>query len=84
MRSDFVPSHVTGRISGGRRGARRDVAVAVNGRVWGVSRSVHIRGDPAEYYSVLVSEDVLVEGRNTIEVFSVHRKRGKYLLRRLR
>jgi len=83
-RSDFVPVHVTGRILGGRRGARRNVAVAVNGRIWGVSRSVHIRGDRAEYYSVLVSEDVLVEGRNTIEVFSVHRKRGKYLLRRLR
>lgn len=83
-RSAFVPTHVTGRISGGRRGARRNVAVAVNGRIWGVTRTAHIRGDPAEYYSVLVSEDVLQEGRNTIEVFSVSRNRGRYMLRRLR
>lgn len=83
-RSSFVPAHVTGRISGGRRGARRDIAVAVNGRIWGLSRSVHIRGNPAEYYSVLVSEDVLVEGANRVEVFSVARQSGRYLLRRLR
>jgi len=49
-----------------------------------VTRTAHIRGDPAEYYSVLVSEDVLQEGRNTIEVFSVSRNRGRYMLRRLR
>ncbi|MGI8749861.1 MAG: sulfatase-like hydrolase/transferase [Thermoleophilaceae bacterium] len=83
-RSAFVPTHVTGRISGGRRGARRDIAVAVNGRVWGLTRSVHIRGNPAEYYSVLISEDVLLPGANRIDVFSVGHSRGRYLLRRLR
>ncbi len=79
----FVPAHITGQIKGGRRGARRDIAVAVNGRVWGLSRSVHIRGDPAEYYSVLVSSDVLLEGRNRIEVFEVGHRGGRYTLRRL-
>ena len=42
--SSFIPSHVTGRITGGRRGARRDIAVTVNGRIWAVTRSVRIRG----------------------------------------
>ncbi|MGI8846389.1 MAG: sulfatase-like hydrolase/transferase [Thermoleophilaceae bacterium] len=83
-RSNFVPIHVTGRIFGGRRGARRDIAVGVNGRIWGVTRSVHILGNPAEYYSVLISEDVLLEGQNKIEVFSVDRNGGRFLLRRLR
>jgi hypothetical protein len=82
--SAFVPTHVTGRISGGGRGARRNIAVAVNGRIWGVTRSVHIRGNPGEYYSVLISEDVLVPGRNRIDVFTVGKKRGKTVLRRLR
>jgi hypothetical protein len=83
-RAAFLPTHVTGRITGGRRGARRDIAVAVNGRIWGLSRSVHIRGNPREYYSVLVSEAVLAPGRNRIQVFSVGHRRGRTVLRRLR
>jgi hypothetical protein len=83
-RAAFLPTHVTGRIIDGRRGARRDVAVAVNGRIWGLGRTVHIRGNPREYYSVLVSEDVLAPGSNRIQVFSVGRRRGRTVLRRLR
>ena len=80
----FLPTHVTGRITGGRRGARRDIAVAVNGQIWGLSRSAHIRGNPREYYSVLISEDVLAQGANRIQVFSVGHRRGRAVLRRLR
>jgi Sulfatase len=80
----FLPTHVTGRITGARRGARRNIAVAVNGSIWGLSRTVHIRGNPREYYSVLVSEGVLVPGRNRIQVFSVGHRRGRTVLRRLR
>jgi hypothetical protein len=83
-RAAFLPTHVTGRITGGRRGARRDIAVAVNGRIWGLSRTAYIRGNPREYYSVLVSEDVLAQGRNRIQVFSVGHRRGHTVLRRLR
>jgi hypothetical protein len=85
-RSSFIPAHVTGRISHGRRGARRDIAVTVNGYVWGVTRSAHIRGNPAEYYSVLLNPSVLTVGRNRnrIGVYSVARTRGRYVLRRLR
>ena len=55
--SSFVPAHVTGRITGRRGGARRDIAVAVNGRIWAVTRSVRLRGSRAEYYSALVNPD---------------------------
>ena len=34
-------------------GARRDIAVAVNGRIWAVTRSVRIRGSRSEYYSAI-------------------------------
>ena len=85
-RSSFIPAHVTGRITGRRKGLRRDIAVAVNGRIWGVTRSVRIRGSRSEYYSVLLNPDKLVVGRNrnAIAVYAVGRTRGKYVLRRLR
>lgn len=81
--SNFVPAHVTGRITGGRKGARRDIAVAVNGRIWGLTRSAHIRGKPAEYYSVLISPSTLRQGVNRVQVFSVGHAKGRYVLRAL-
>lgn len=83
VRAPFVPAHVTGRILGGRRGARRDVALAINGGLFAVSRSVHLRGRRAEYYSFLTHPAALIEGVNNIEVFTVGRSRGRYLLRRI-
>ncbi len=85
-RSSFIPAHVTGRITGRRSGARRDIAVAVNGRIWGVTRSVRLRGSRSEYYSALLNPDKLVVGRNrnAIAIYAVGRSRGKYVLRRLR
>lgn len=81
--SRFVPAQITGRITGGRPGARRNLAVAVNGRVWGVVRSVHLRGIPGEFFSFIVSEFLYAPGSNNIEVFTVgHTKKG-YLLRRI-
>jgi hypothetical protein len=73
----FLPVHVTGRIRGGRRGARRNVAVAVNGVFQAVSRSVHIRGTAGEYYTFLVPPQSLVRGKNAIEVFTIRRIRGR-------
>lgn len=79
----FVPVHVTGTISGGRRRSRRDVAVAVNGFVRGVSRSVRLRRRRSEYYSVLVPESALRRGPNNVEVFAVDRTRQGAVLRRI-
>jgi hypothetical protein len=69
--SGVVPCQIAGRIhgSGGRR--RRDIAIAVNGRIEAVGRSFHLKGERVESYSVMVPEDALREGRNTVEVLEV-------------
>lgn len=81
--SGFIPTHVTGRILGGRRGARRDLAVAINGYLRGVTRSARIRGRKDEFFSFLVAESALEPGPNPVEVFTVSRRRGKISLRRI-
>ena len=71
--SGLVPAQIAGDLAGGRRRERRDVAVAVNGRIEAVGRTFHLRGDPREHYSVMVPEATLHDGRNAVEVFEVVR-----------
>ncbi|HKP21579.1 MAG TPA: sulfatase-like hydrolase/transferase [Thermoleophilaceae bacterium] len=66
-----VPCQIAGRIRGSSRAAERDIAIAVNGRIAAVGRSFHLRGEKVESYSVMVPEDALREGRNTVEVLEV-------------
>ena len=82
-RSLFVPSHITGRVIGGRPGATRDVAVAVNGRVTAVQRSFYVKGSDVERISALVPESVLRPGANRVDVFEVSRASGELRLSRL-
>jgi hypothetical protein len=70
-RSGFVPSLVIARISGGRPGRRRDIAVAIDGRIAAVGRSVHIVGDPTEYATLLVPEETLGPGAHRVELLEV-------------
>lgn len=79
----FLPVHVTGRISGGRGRSRRDIAVAINGVVRGVTRSVRLRRRRGEFFTVLVDPRALVTGRNDVQVLIVGRSRGRFLLRRI-
>jgi hypothetical protein len=79
----YVPIQVTGTIRGRRRGKRRNVAVAVNGLIQGVSRTVRLRRRRREHYSVLVPEFALRRGPNNIEVFTVAHSRRTVLLRRI-
>ena len=65
---EIVPTRVTGSIDGGRRRALRDLAVAVNGRIRATGRSFRLRGKPAEFFSMLVPEDVAAAGRNEVEL----------------
>ena len=81
--ASFLPIHITGRITGGPPHARRDIAVAINGVVRGVTRSARIRRNPGEYYSVLVDPRALQKGRNEIEIFAVSRTPAGFGLRRL-
>jgi hypothetical protein len=69
--SGVVPAQIAGEVRGGRAGERRDLAVAVNGRVEAVGRSFHLRGDPREYYAMMVPEAVLREGANSVQVLEV-------------
>ena len=81
--ASFLPVHVTGRVLGGRGRSRRDIAVAINGVIRGVSRSVRLRRRRNEYYSVLVDPRSLVKGRNEVQIFAVARSRGRVALRRI-
>ena len=58
--------------AGGRRGAKHDVAVAVNGVIRAVGRTWYLRGRRTEYFAMNVPEASLRSGRN-VEVFVVRR-----------
>jgi len=69
--SGIVPTQVAGNLGGGSSREKRDLAVAVNGRIEAVGRSFHLAGDPTEHFAFMVPEGALREGRNAIEVFEV-------------
>jgi hypothetical protein len=69
--SGIVPCQIAGRIHGSGAQRERDLAIAVNGRIEAVGRSFHLKGESVESYSVMVPEDALREGRNTVEVLEV-------------
>jgi hypothetical protein len=69
--SGVVPVQVTGSFHGGRRGATRAIAVAVNGRIEAVGRTFYIKGDPVEHFAAMVPESSLREGDNDVRVFEV-------------
>jgi hypothetical protein len=80
--SGLVPSQVAGRIHGSAAQRERDLAIAVNGRIEAVGRSFHLKGEQVESYSVMVPEDALREGRNTVEVLEVTNEGAMVLLAR--
>jgi hypothetical protein len=77
-RSQVHATQVAGTITGGTRGAQRDLAVAVNGRIEAVGRSFHLRGSRSEDYAMMVPELSLRPGRNTVALYEVT-GRGKKL-----
>lgn len=76
----LVPAHVTGAVHGDPPGARHDLAIAVNGRVVAVSRSVYVDGDPTQRISAIVPEQALREGANDVRVFTVEARGGRLRL----
>jgi Sulfatase len=81
--AELLPTRVTGTLGRGRRGALRDLAVAVNGRIRAVGRSFRLRFRPQEYFSFLVPEDSLRRGRNVVEVLEVEPDGGLVPLARV-
>jgi hypothetical protein len=70
-RSGIAPTHIAGDLRGGRAGATRALAVAVNGRIEAVGRSFNLQGDPVEHFALMVPESSLRAGRNSVELFEV-------------
>ncbi len=70
-RDAIVPTRVMGRLDGTPPGAVRDLAVAVNGRIWAVGRSFRLRGRTREYFSLIVPERALRPGDNRLELLEV-------------
>ena len=69
--SGVVQTQVAGRLLGSGGSRRRDIAVAVNGRIEAVGRTFQLVGDETESYSVMVPETSMRDGRNLVEVFEV-------------
>ena len=66
--ASFVPTRITGRVVGERAG-RLDLAVALNGRIEALTRTYTTAGRP--WFSALVPESALREGRNELELLAV-------------
>jgi len=80
--SVVLPTQVAGPVYGGGPREKRDVAVAVNGRIEGVGRSFYLKGSAQESFAVMVPEASMLPGRNSVQVFEVS-KRGVSLSLRL-
>ena len=68
LRSEVIPARLTGTISDGE-GGRRDMAVALGGRIVAVGRSYFSGGE--ERFSILVPESALRQGANRVELLWV-------------
>ncbi|HEY1358527.1 MAG TPA: sulfatase-like hydrolase/transferase [Thermoleophilaceae bacterium] len=69
---ELVPTRVTGTIAGGS-GGLRDVAVAINGRIRATGRSFRLDGAPEERFSMLVPEESLQPGANSVGLYAIGR-----------
>ena len=69
--SGVLPTQIAGDLRGAAPGARRELAVALNGRVEAVGRSFYLTGDPTEHFAFNVPQRALREGANRVEVFEV-------------
>jgi hypothetical protein len=70
-KSGIMPTQLAGTIRGGRRGAKRDLAVAVNGRVEVVGRTWRLKGQRPERFALNLPEAALRPGRNRVVLLEV-------------
>jgi hypothetical protein len=67
--SRFVPTHLVGRVRGGRRGGGRTIAVALDGRVAATGRTFTLPGSVEEQLSVMLPERLVHSGRTRVQVY---------------
>jgi sulfatase-like protein len=70
--SGFVPARISGRVTAGRLDPGAELAIAVNGRVQAVTRT--LEGRAAGQFRALVPESAFRPGANEVEVFLVSGK----------
>lgn len=73
LRARFLPTWAVGNLRGGDAGptVRRDLALAVNGRIRAVGRSAHLDNRPKEHFTLIFDERHLRSGRNTMQLYEV-------------
>jgi hypothetical protein len=71
LRSGFVPTLITGRISGPGTPGRRDIAVAVNGRIAATGLSFELTGSRTENFSALVPQSYFHHGANRVQILTL-------------
>jgi hypothetical protein len=81
LSSALAPSHITGQISGTGAAGAQDLAIAVNGTIAAVTRTVEIGGSTR--FSVMAPESAFHQGQNSVEVFAVKSSAGRIELERL-
>jgi Sulfatase len=70
-RASFVPSNITGRLTGEGARAGLPLAVALNGRIAATGRSAQLQGDPSVVISFMVPPRLLRDGRNDARVYLI-------------
>ena len=70
LKSPTLPNWITGRVNGGG-GPPRDIAIAVNGVIRGVGRTLRLATGGGEIFGVMVPASSFRQGRNRVEVFEV-------------
>jgi hypothetical protein len=73
--SGLVPAQIAGSVTG--PGKRRDLAVAINGRIEAVTRTFVLRGQRRESFAAMVPEQSLRDGDNRVQVFQVTGQRPR-------
>jgi hypothetical protein len=71
LRSGFVPTLVTGQISGPGSPGSRDIAVAINGRIVATAPTFKLADSSTENFSVLVPETSFHNGVNHLQVLLI-------------
>jgi hypothetical protein len=83
LRSPFVPTHVAGYLSGAGAGQRRDLAIAVNGRIAALTETYRPATSNEPIFGAMVPELAFGNGQNDVELYSVRPSGGGFTLQRL-
>lgn len=68
--SGFVPAHVRGEVLGRAGDTPVHLAVAINGTIAAVTRTIAWANKP-HFFSVMIPEASFIEGRNSLELFEI-------------